>query len=190
MTLTKGGGIIGIILVDDVGIKFYHWRKKIQHQDLFGRKKMKKLILVIILLVGNLLNAKYIPYKELKNYTFSMQSGYRADSEDNKIIVNIENGYPSVPISKRLYNELSQHNDYKNHFDISEWTSTKSKAKSYKYNLVLPTEVLSNIPHQKGMMAYYIDSKGSKICKGTSIIDEGGFIWCTANFLKDLLVDE
>ena len=153
---------------------------------------MKKLILMI-LVIGSLLNADYIPYKELKNYTFSIKSGWRGSAEGNYIILSMEQKkYPSVSISKKLYNELAQHNDYNGHFNIAEFTNLKTKAKSYEYNLLLPIEVLSSLAHQKGKygMTYRIDLKGNKTCKGTSVIDNSGYIWCTANSLKDLLIEE
>ncbi len=158
---------------------------------------MNRLILLfaIFMVTISVANAKYIPYKQLIDYTFSKESGWRSEYQSDYIIVGtvldpeFDKSVFTVHITKKLYNELSKYSDYKSKLKKIEWTDLNNDSKSYRYELILPISLLDNhsINMKPGMISIYGKKDAYKICKGTSNIDKNGFIWCYANELEDLV---
>lgn len=157
---------------------------------------MHRLILLfaIFMVTISAANAKYIPYKELKNYSFSKESGWRGQYQLDSIIVGtviipkFDKNFFTVHISKKLYNELNKYSDYKSKLKKNELTGSYN-SKSYNYELILPISLLED--HSTNIIYDYITiytNKGeNKICNGSSAVDNTGYIWCTANKIEDLL---
>jgi hypothetical protein len=138
---------------------------------------MKKNLIALLVLTS-FASADYIPYEKLKNMKFSLESGWRASSNtDTVILSNEDDDIPSVSISNKLYNELSKHPDYKNKF-----------VKSFdNYSLKIPFETISHLSFRKSQMMYEIkEDMRNKICIGRAAIDSSGYVWCEADSLSAL----
>lgn len=140
---------------------------------------MKKIFFTT-LIVFSILNADYIPYANLKNMTYTLESGYRSIYDVDKILISIDEGEPSVEISKELYDELSKYPDY-NHKLV--------KLENENYSLKIPKETFINLKHNKGAagMTYEIShTERNKVCIGKAYINRSGFIWCNADTLESI----
>lgn len=132
--------------------------------------------------------ADYIPYKSLPNYTFSQESGWRAGALEETFYVSTtlkNTNELEIPITKRLYDELMKHGDYKDNLSVTEWAGENLRL-SYSYNVILPKTLLNGLTKTFDF-TFRIEHPENKICKGIANIDKSGFIWCTADRLDDIV---
>lgn len=152
---------------------------------------MKKILLGLSIMgiTSTAVFADYIPYEDLSNYTFSKNSGWRALASDSVLNVSLGLGENrsklEIAITKRLYNELKTHADYKNNLSVTEWTDSNN-TKSYSYNVLLPFSLVDDLP-KKVAFGIKLEHKSSKICKGIADISKDGMTTCTADKLEDIV---